>query len=138
MADPAADISGRAGLKEVILAGPQQQLDTRAIEVASKALTTAELAADGIGGLRDDMRAMSARNDHQHAENKGAMEQGFALLHARISNEKDARQSTALRVMIAIAGALFLFSLYLLVNDSPFVRRGSHAPDITIQQRNTP
>jgi hypothetical protein len=125
-------------MMEAALAGPQQgQLDTRAIEVASKALTTAELAADGIGNLRDDLRAISTRNDSQHAENKAAMETGFQMLHARISNEKDARQSTALRVMIAIAGGLFLFALYLLVNDSPFVRRAD-APDITIQQRNTP
>lgn len=121
------------------MAGPQQgQLDTRAIEVASKAMATAELAADGIGGLRDDMRALSQRNDQQHTENKGAMEQGFALLHARISNEKDARQSTALRVMTAIASGLLLLSLYLLLNDTPFQRRGAQTPDITIQQRNTP
>lgn len=127
---------------------PQNQLDTRALEVSAKALAISELSADAIGQLRSEMRQefqhLSDRNDSQHGENKTAMESGFAALHARISAEKDARHQLelshardvpALEKWIWRTAAVFGCGLavYLLVNDTPFVRR-DETPAVNIQQ----
>jgi hypothetical protein len=114
----------------------QAQLDTRALELSTRALATAELATDGIGALKDEMQTMSARNDQQHADNKATMEAGFQLLHSRISTEKETRQSLMVKVLVALVVGLFGFCVYLLANDSPFVRR-QEAATVTIQQGNT-
>lgn len=140
-------------------AAPQGQIDLRAIELSAEAVTTARAAAADIHGLREDVQlrfdALGERNDRQHADNHRYMAERFAGLYtkvealtAMIATEKQGRTESerdvarlwlkiSVTIGLTLSAALLSFSIYLLVNDAPFVRRAEPPPS-NIQQRIDP
>lgn len=86
----------------------QQQLDTRAIEMATKALDRVETheryCAERYEGIKDSL---------------GKIEDGVQSVHDRISRQKDAISTKVFGLTTTVIGALVAAVMYLFLHGSP-------------------
>lgn len=66
------------------MSDPQEQLDTRAIQIASETSGRLEGYSALVSGIREDLAASRTENSDQHRRNADENKAGIAELHARI------------------------------------------------------